>query len=237
MDDSMFLEKISGLRTVCKTMSQIKSQLIEELPHFGHDALFFQNDEITTGILNNKTEVKLHLLTGELLYFHNEIGHFVDLTRDGFFQKLESIVTKYGLNMPKVSSLRLQQENLFEFIPFAKKVNKSLELFRMKLRDQFTQVHLWPDGFDFSIESFINGKNGQIGVGVSPGDSSYGLPYLYVNPYPFRENIVRQPLPIGKWHTKGWNGVKVEWNEIGAKKEQDISADIYTLYLVAMRNF
>jgi hypothetical protein len=237
MDNSRLLEKISGLRRICKTISQIKSQLIEELPHYGHDALFFQNDEITTGLLNNKTEVKLHLLTGELLYFHNETGHFVDLTCDGFYEKLESIVSKYGLNIPKVPSLKLQQENLFEFIPFAKKVNLSLELFRMRLRDHFTQVHLWPDGFDFSIESFIDGSNGQIGVGVSPGDESYELPYLYVNPYPFREDIVHQPLPIGKWHTAGWNGVKVEWDMLENKKEQDISSEIYNLYLVAMRNF
>lgn len=237
MENYRLLEKISGLRKVCKTISQIKSQLIEELPHYGQDALFFQNDEITTGLLNNKTEVKINLLTGELIYFHNESGHFVDLTCDGFYEKVESIVTKYGLNIPKMSSLKLQQDNLVEFIPFAEKVNKSLELFRMKLRNHFTLVHLWPDGFDFSIESFINGSNGQIGVGVSPGDDSYELPYLYVNPYPFRENMVRQSLPIGKWHTTGWNGVKVEWNELHTKKEQDISTEIYNLYLVAMRNF
>jgi len=237
MDNFRLLDKISGLRRVCKTISQIKSQLIEELLHYWHDALFFQNNEITTGLLNNKTEVKLHLLTGELLYFHNEIAHFVDLTSDGLYEKLELIVTKYGLNMPKASSLSLQQEDLFEFIPFARKVNKSLELFRMKLRDHFSQVHLWPDGFDFSIESFIDRSSGQIGVGVSPGDGNYKLPYLYVNPYPFREDIVHQPLPIGKWHTSGWNGVKVEWNELEAKKEQDIASEIYNLCLVAMRNF
>jgi hypothetical protein len=236
MDNSR-LQKISGLRTVCKTISQIKSQLIEELPHYGHDALFFQNDEITTGLLNNKTEVKIHLLTGELLYFHNEIGHFVDLTRDGFYESLESIVTKYGLNMPKVPSLTLRQECLFEYITFAKRVNKSLELFRMNLRDHFTQVHLWPHGFDFSVESFINGDKDQIGVGVSPGDDSYEAPYLYVNPYPFSENIIHQPLPIGKWHTQGWNGIKVEWNDLNIKKAQDISTDIYTLYQVAVHNF
>lgn len=101
MDNRKFLESISGLQTVCKIISQIKSQLIEELPHYGHDALFFQNDEITTGLLNNKTEVKIHLLTGELLYFHNEIGHFVDLTCDGFYERFESIVTKYGLKYAK----------------------------------------------------------------------------------------------------------------------------------------
>lgn len=237
MDNRKFLERISGLQKVCKIISQIKSQLIEELPHYGHDALFFQNDEITTGLLNNKTEVKIQLLTGELLYFHNEIGHFVDLTHDGFYGRLESIVTKYGLNMPKVPSLTLRQECLFEYITFAKRVNKSLELFRMKLRDHFTQVHLWPHGFDFSVESFINGDKYQIGVGVSPGDDSYEAPYLYVNPYPFSENIIHQPLPIGKWHTQGWNGIKVEWGELDIKKEQDISTDIFTLYLVAMHNF
>lgn len=237
MDNRKFLERISGLQTVCKIISQIKSQLIEMLPHYGHDALFFQNDEITTGLLNNKTEVKIHLLTGELLYFHNEIGHFVDLTRDGFYERLESIVTKYGLNMPKVPSLTLRQECLFEYITFAKRVNKSLELFRMKLRDHFTQVHLWPHGFDFSVESFINGDKDQIGVGVSPGDDSYEAPYLYVNPYPFSENIIHQALPIGKWHTQGWNGIKVEWNDLNIKKEQEVSTYIYTLYQVAMYNF
>jgi len=237
MDNRKFLERISDLQTVCKIISQIKSQVIEMLPHYGHDALFFQNDEITTGLLNNKTEVKIHLLTGELLYFHNEIGHFVDLTRDGFYERLESIVTKYGLNMPKVPSLTLRQECLFEYITFAKRVNKSLELFRMKLRDHFTQVHLWPHGFDFSVESFINGDKDQIGVGVSPGDDSYEAPYLYVNPYPFSENIIHQPLPIGKWHTQGWNGIKVEWNDLNIKKEQEVSTYIYTLYQVAMYNF
>jgi hypothetical protein len=232
-----FLERISGLRAVCKIISQLKSQLIEELPHYGHDSLLFQNDEITTGLLNNKTEVKIHLLTGELLYFHNETGHFVDLTSDGFHKKLESIVIKYGLNMPKVPSFTLQQENLVGYIPFAKRVNQSLELFRMKLRDHFTQVHLWPDGFDFSVESFINKNNGQIGVGVSPGDDNYESPYLYVNPYPFSENIIHKQLPIGKWHTRGWSGIKVEWNEFDIKTEQDISSYIYNLYLVAMKNF
>ncbi|MDW0142103.1 MAG: hypothetical protein QOK82_03195, partial [Nitrososphaeraceae archaeon] len=97
MNDVRLLDKITELRTVCKIISQLKSQLIEQLPHYGHDALFLQNDEITTGILNNKTEIKIHLLTGELLYFDSENGHIVDLTHDKFDKRLESIVTKYGL--------------------------------------------------------------------------------------------------------------------------------------------
>lgn len=139
--------------------------------------------------------------------------------------------------MPKMSSFTLRHKYLFEYIAFAKKVNNSLELFRMKLRDHFTQVQLWPDGFDFSVESFMKKNNEQIGVGVSPGDEIYESPYLYVNPYPFNENIVDQSLPIGKWHTSGWNRIKVEWRELENKIEQEIASEIYDLYTIALRNF
>ncbi len=54
--------EITQLQNLCKIIGELKSQLIEALPHFGHHALFFQNDEITTGQLNNKTEIKIHML-------------------------------------------------------------------------------------------------------------------------------------------------------------------------------
>jgi len=37
--------EIKQLQNVCMTVSELKSQLIEELPHFGHQALYFENDE------------------------------------------------------------------------------------------------------------------------------------------------------------------------------------------------
>ena len=46
-----------------------------------------------------------------------------------------------------------------------------------------------------------------------------------------------ESLAIGKWHTTGWNGIKVEWNELEDKIEQEISSTIYDLFLVAKRNF
>ena len=80
-------------------------------------------------------------------------------------------------------------------------------------------------------------NNEQIGVGISPGDDDYESPYLYVNPYPFDEKMVDRSLAIGKQHTTGWNGIKVEWNELEDKIEQEISSTIYDLFLVAKRNF
>ncbi len=232
------IDKINDLKRVCKIISKLKSQLIDELPHYGHDALFLKNDEITTGLLNNITEIKINLVTGELLYFHNEQGHIVDLTRHELIEMLKGTVSLYGLNIPQIAGLtNLNIADLSDYLAFAKKVNRSLELFIMKLTGHFTQVHLWPDGFDYSVEWFTDKKEEQIGVGISPGEDKYRSPYLYVNPYPFKEMMINESLVSGIWHTVGWQGIKVEWKDLENKTEKQISVEIYDLFLIAQRNF
>jgi hypothetical protein len=234
------LNRIKDLHDACKVVSALKAQLIEELPHYGHDALYLNNDEISTGLLNNKTEIKIHLLTGRLLYFHDEQGYSCDLIHEGdIFNKLQYIVTNFGLKLPEsaASLADLNIDDLSYYLEFATKARRCLELFRMKLSGNFTQLHLWPHGFDFSVEWFPKKNEEQIGIGISPGDDQYESPYLYVNPYPFREKMIGQTLSIGVWHTGKWNGIKVEWNDLENKTEQEISMDIFDLFLIAERNF
>jgi hypothetical protein len=89
---------------------------------------------------------------------------------------------------------------------------------------------LWPDGFDFSIEWFTKKTDEQIGVGITPGDNKYELPYLYVNPYPFNEEMINETLFTGRWHTGGWKGIKVEWKGFQNKLEQQISWRFMTCF-------
>ena len=238
MTELNVLEKIKDLRKVCRLLSMLKSQLIQKLPHYSHDALFLKNDEITTGLLNNITEIKIHLLTGQLFYFHNEEGSTIDLISDEIPRQVERIVSNYGLNMPQILDLRnLNIADLSYYLDFAAKANRSLELFSMKLTGQFTQVHLWPDGFDFSVEWFTGKKDEQIGIGISPGEENYKTPYLYVNPYPFVDKITEQVLPVGIWHTTRWKGIKVEWKDLEKKQDLEISNQIHDLFQLSLRNF
>src|SRR4029078_8946840 len=128
-ENIMIFDKIQELRKICKIVSKLKSQLIEELPHYGYNALFLDDEQITTGMLNNITEITIHLITGQLLYFHKEQSAFVDLTGH------KRIVTKYELDMPQTEILSsLNREDLCNYLAFAKKANNSLQLVRMKLR-------------------------------------------------------------------------------------------------------
>ena len=93
------LAKIKDLQNFCKVISKLKSQLIPVQPHYSHDALFLKDVEITTGLLNNATEIKIHLVTGQLLYHQNEVADFIDLfAADDIIEEINMIVTKYGLD-------------------------------------------------------------------------------------------------------------------------------------------
>jgi len=229
--------QVKELYDLCGVIGKIKSQLIEDLPHSSHEGLLFQNDEITTGQLNNKTEIKIHLLAGQLLYFHNEEGNFIDLEKDNISEKLQEIAKKYNLKLPETKLEKVPRDQLSSFHNFAIKAKRSLELFRMKLSGKFSLIHLWPHNFDFSVEWFIGARDEQIGIGITYGDKQHEHAYLYVNPHPFNEDVRKQKLPVGIWHTSGWNGIKVEWQDLTKYPEQKIAEIIYQLFLVAKKNF
>ena len=156
----MLLDKIRDLQNICRVVSNLKSQLIEELPHYGHDTLFLKNNEITTGLLNNVTEIKLNLVTGGLLYLHSEQGHFIDLIRDKINEQLEAIVTRYGLNIPQTPRLtNLSTEDLSDYLAFARKANRQLRTIQNEINWNTSLRCIYgPDGFDFSVEWFTREK-------------------------------------------------------------------------------
>lgn len=77
----------------------------------------------------------------------------------------------------------------------------------------WAEVRCWPHHFDLgtviSLESSGDASSGRsIGVGLSPGDTSYPEPYFYVNPYGLADPPAdRRALESGAhWHTEGWFG-------------------------------
>lgn len=71
-------------------------------------------------------------------------------------------------------------------------------------------VRCWPHHFDVASLITLEGggpseKARTIGVGLSPGDSSYDQPYFYVTPWPYPDPDALPALERGAaWHTKGF---------------------------------
>ncbi len=233
----MNIQQMQPLHKVCLTISEIKQQLVEELSHDGNQALYFNNDEITTGLINNKIEIKIHLSTGQLLYFNDEKGHYIDLYTDNIIEKLNEITEIYGLKSTEGRLENLNFEKISSFREYAIPAHRILELFRMTLRNNFTLIHLWPHHFDFSVEWFTGNADEQIGTGISPGDENNSEPYLYMNPYPFNEKVLEQKLPLGNWNTEGWKGVKIEWKDLLKYPPQNAAGKLHEVFETVKMNF
>lgn len=85
-----------------------------------------------------------------------------------------------------------------------------------------TPLLLWPHHFDLAGTVEVGPKS--VGLGVSPGDGTSGLPYWYATLSPFPA----EPLPAldggGSWHLQGWQGAELPLARLGrggpAQREQ-----------------
>ena len=77
---------------------------------------------------------------------------------------------------------------------------------------------IWPHHFDMAILISMD-EDKSIGIGLSPGDDSYSTPYYYVNvwPYPSPEQSISYKLSFGDWHTAGWTGMVLSYDQLSGE--------------------
>ncbi|MBW4469955.1 MAG: hypothetical protein KME45_06065 [Stenomitos rutilans HA7619-LM2] len=99
----------------------------------------------------------------------------------------------------------------------------------VSMTDNVSAIRTWPHQFDMAILITLAGtKDGNpltIGVGLSPGDTSYDEPYWYVSPYPYPDTASLPALDShGFWHTQHWVGAVLTTSQLpkhaGAKAQQ-----------------
>lgn len=95
--------------------------------------------------------------------------------------------------------------------------------------EEASSIHIWPHHFDIatliSLPRTQNGESMTVGIGLSPGDSSYSEPYWYVSPYPYPE-IDNLPTPDGNgfWHTQHWIGAVLTASRLVREDQTDQKA-------------
>lgn len=71
-----------------------------------------------------------------------------------------------------------------------------------------------------------------VGVGLSPGDSGYPEPYVYVTPWPYPTGEL-PALPWGHWHTEGWTGAVLRGSALVQEPESSRSRRLMDMIRVA----
>ena len=91
-----------------------------------------------------------------------------------------------------------------------------------------TDVQCWPHHFDIAVLIFLEEDQGNpetrrtVGVGMSPGDTSYAEPYWYASPSPRPDtNALPRLQGAGRWHTEGWVGAVLTGSDLAAAGDAD----------------
>ncbi len=96
---------------------------------------------------------------------------------------------------------------------------------------------IWPHHFDLGALITLDSEAGKsVGLGLSPGDSTYNEPYYYVSPWPYPEG---RPLNdddlagTGFWHTAGFTAAVLKASDYTL--EEEMSAAIIAFLESAVR--
>ena len=99
-------------------------------------------------------------------------------------------------------------------------------------------VRCWPHHFDIgswiSLATDSDAENApSIGMGMTPGDDSYPVPYWYLSPYALPDERPSLPaLPEGAhWHTEGWMGAVLTAPVIAAQATSEGQLRVVSQYL------
>ncbi len=95
-----------------------------------------------------------------------------------------------------------------------------------ELPGETSPLQLWPHHFDLALSWFsgraVPGKETapadereeSITLGFSTGDDGEPEPYLYALAYPWPAGAESRPLPVGRWHRRGWSGGQLSWAKV-----------------------
>jgi len=92
-------------------------------------------------------------------------------------------------------------------------------------------IYLWPHHFDNAFKWFsgrkVNDEDEQMGIGVSNGDDSYSLPYIYMTFWPplGKTNTLKVPEG-GVLYDAGWTGMIMPYESVEAVSGADKQTEL-----------
>jgi len=149
----------------------------------------------------------------------------------------EHIIT-IDIDLSKISSLQVfnvMENDSNNFLTQFSNYHWLLKEFHSRIRDGVkTQICLWPHHFDNGFIWYCGKKineqdeqtcltadaiGRQVGIGVSNGDETYSLPYIYMTFWPELRRTNKLEIVDGAiLHSEGWTGIILPYHSVEEKK-------------------
>ena len=234
-------------------LARVARGYITVQPDDNHTNLGWRDDEFSTHVLPDDTQVRLNIR--ELsLDLHNKafVQHFAlnghndadvrqwlgdEIAKRGFEAGQLDLPSPYEMpghqlaNGGRYDTTDLS-EALIELAAWFSNAQSSIERVRRTMLQRTlnaSETRCWPHHFDLATLAscpIAGGQTGYVGAGLSPGDHYYDEPYFYVSIYPRPEPAKLPALPeLGHWHTHEFTAAVTTASQILAVQDRRTATD------------
>lgn len=122
--------------------------------------------------------------------------------------------------------IEISENDVIDFLAQFVNYSELLKSFHKSIQNGVkTNICLWPHHFDNAFKWFsgrkIDEHDEQIGIGVSNGDETYELPYVYMTLWPELRKTNTLEIPDGAiLHDYGWSGLILPYESVLEKNTE-----------------
>lgn len=237
LDESEFIKTRRRLHSIAKVIGKFRETLVPAIAKNDNLWLVVSEHGFSTPAISDLNELEIGCNLEKLIVeIANSSGKYSSIeingkTANSLCEEIKNVLAgEFGITAD-VDATVFDDSKTFELIDGSKDFLTQLTNYSTLLKSFHktvqggvkTQIYLWPHHFDNAFKWFsgrvIGEEQEQIGVGISNGDDTYEMPYVYMTLWPELRKTNTMEIPEGATlHDYGWSGLLLPYEALLEKK-------------------
>lgn len=236
LDESEFIKTRRRIHSIAKVIGKFRETLVQPIAKNDNLWLTVVEQGFCTPSMGDLNELEIGCNLDKLVVeIANGSGKSSSIeingkTASSLSAELKSVLSNEFNISAQVDPSAFDDSKTFDLTDGAKdfliqltNYSNLLKAFHRSVDGVKTQICLWPHHFDNAFKWFSGRTIGeeleQIGVGISNGDDTYELPYVYMTLWPELRKTNTMVIPEGATlHDHGWSGLLLPYEAVLEKK-------------------
>lgn len=248
--ESSFVKTREVFHTVAKIIGKFRKTFVKPIAKNDNLYLTVVEQGFCTPLITKYDELEIGCNPEKMIIeIGNASGKYTSFPLNGktllaVCEELSSVLkNEFNVNdvidssvLDSVDEINIDKQSAKDFLIQLVNFHTLLGSFKKRITSGVSsQICLWPHHFDNAFKWFSGKKIDEtdefLGIGVSNGDETYSLPYIYITFYPPLRKTNTLNIPEGAvLHDFGWTGIVLPYESVSELKTIDKQSELINNY-------
>ncbi len=226
-----------ALHQAAQVVGGIKKVSVQPLSNYAHLGLYIVKDGLTSGRLQDGSELRLNLLESSIIYTCPEgdvstvkfQGHSQSSLSEAVLKAMDDAGHPAQPNRDELADqtpLAVDAATAADYQQALFSIYTAITRFRARILGNMSPVIIFPHGFDASFLWFKRGSEERtdphLNFGFSPGSAGFPRPYVYSYASPLPEGYFDLKLPAPAHFVQNpWKGIVIDYDKLAAEADHE----------------